>query len=166
MRKITVIGALPYEDVREDCHALKQGDPGAVLRSSQRIAEALPGKALLIPVPSHTGVATYTRTLAWAVLREARRLGKEVFLRDVCSCNPRESLCHLKQAGVSVLDLPVEFRLRRGAFDRRELERFAALGYARVLVDNVVDTGTTASAMMDAVGESITAAAGDTGRHP
>lgn len=165
MRAITVIGALNYESVRDDCHALKRCDRDALARHAARLAEALPIRSLLIPVPSHTGTATYTRALAWAVLRAARKAGKNCFLRDVAVCDPRESLCALKQAGVLTTQAKVSFRLRSKAFDQRELDRFEALGYVRVLVDNVVDTGTTAGAMMDAVGESIIAAVGDTGAH-
>ena len=160
--KIRVIGALPYEKVRDDCHAVKAGDQEAIRRHAARIAAALPDRSLLIPIPSHTGRATYTSRLAWAIVREARPLRKECFIRDVAICTPRESLCTLKQSGRDISKAKVEFRFRNEAFNKKELEYFRNSGFRQVLVDNVMDTGTTAMAMMRLIGDAVVAAIGDT----
>ena len=160
-----VIGARPYVLVRDACHRLKQFGERALsaqtrqaffeafpltAKELEHLAEAVPHKALLIPVPGHNGSATYTKALAWAVLALCPE--KHVFVYDCLEGPQRESLCDRKRKGQPIEDVPVVFRVKDnllGAFNGLNplFEQ-----YSPVLVDNVVDTGRTAQAAMAALG--------------
>ena len=171
---LNVIGAQPYELVREDCHALKGArspfDP-VVVRCACRLAEAMPdGIYFLVPLPSHHGQAVDSFHLAWAVAAEINRRSRQRDLHgcvatvcDILECDPHVSLCEAKHAGEDPDGIDVRVRLRdvpiAQLISRRpEMPVF--------LVDNVVDTGHTARACMQVLPSAKgILAVGDTGRH-
>lgn len=90
-----------YSDkgVREICHAAKEMDPQAISVMAQELKGLIKDKnALLIPIPSHCGYATYT-------LEIVKQMG--VPFIDILKCRKRESLYKQKLKGIktSVEDL-------------------------------------------------------------
>ena len=160
---LTVIGALPYGDVRAECHFARSGI--VFLDDAIRIAQALPQRSVLVPVPGHDGSVTATVRLARAVAKEALAIGKQAFLRPLLTGASRQSLYEVKKAGGDPYSVTLGFRLRHPVYDRRELDTFRRyLGCEVVLVDNVVDTGRTASEAAAVVGTRLIAAIGVTGK--
>lgn len=168
MRSINVLGALPYEEVREDCQALKMGltchNPMTV-RCARRIAERVKfRRCFLVPVPSHHGPAVDTLQLAMAVAEELNRHDDGLaFVCDILESDPHPSLCEVKRSGGDPDAVAFKMRLKampaaRFLRDRPHLPVF--------LVDNVVDTGHTARACLEALpSASGVIAVGDTGFH-
>ena len=119
---------------REVAHAIKESNPEAIGEAARLLRAMLPsGKVLLVPVPSHTGRATYTLTLAKAI-------GAPVF--DVLRSQPREQLYTRKLRGEQ--PKPEELGLY--------LSAPIPEGWQVLFVDNVIGTGTTAKACRMAVG--------------
>lgn len=75
--------------VREVCHAVKQNNSYAVRVIAEYLTEQADIKThdILIPVPQHTGRATYNKAIADII---ATRTGANIF--DVLRCKPRETL--------------------------------------------------------------------------
>jgi len=131
-----VLAACEYYESnhRAVAHAIKEGNPEAIEEAARLMRAILPeGKVLLVPVPSHTGHATYTLTLAKAI-------GAPVF--DVLRSEPRERLYTRKLRGEQ--PKPEELGLY--------LTAPVPEGWQVVFVDNVIGTGTTATACREAVG--------------
>lgn len=162
MEKLNIIGARPYEEVREDCHALKTGITSrnpVMVRCAGRIAPAI-RRAFLVPVPSHHGPATDTLQLALAIAECVNKAGGTALVTDILEAEPHASLCEAKHNGgdplaidvrIKVKDVPVARLVRRGT------------KIPVYLVDNVVDTGHTARACMKAIATDGILAVGDTG---
>ena len=166
MRSINVLGALPYEEVRGDCHAVKTAKSSqapVMIRCAKRIVASLVDRrCFLVPAPSHGGTATDTLQLALAIAEEINR-AEDGFaaICDILTCDPHISLCELKHQGgdpsrvkikVRLTDTPAAKLLRRGP----RLPIY--------IVDNVVDTGHTAEACLKALPTSKgILAIGDTG---
>ena len=163
MQTIRVIGALPYESVRERCHQIKDGICGTIHAEAQRLAKFLPVAAVLIPVPGHRGYPDYTDTLAFEIVRAAQKLGKEIKHFPVLLCQPHPSFCQLKHDEKKVLP---EIRMKWSSeYWKKTILEYQEAGYDVILVDNVIDTGKTARACMSLLGPVQVLATGDTGRH-
>lgn len=168
MRSIDVFGALPYEEVREDCRSLKTGlasrNPTTV-RCARRIAERMRcGRCLLVPVPSHLGPAVGTLQLAMAIAEEInRRDDGPAYVCDILESDPHPSLCEVKRSGGDPGAVAFKVRLKAmpAALSLRDHPHLPVY-----LVDNVVDTGHTARACLEALpSASGVIAVGDTGVH-
>ena len=163
METLNIIGARPYEEVREDCHALKAGITSrnpVMVRCATRIAPAI-RRAFLIPVPSHHGPATDTLQLTLAIADEINRAGGTALVADVLEADPHASLCEAKHtpgADPSAIEVRVHLRQVPVANIIRKGPKIPVY-----LVDNVVDTGRTARACMAAVRTDGILAVGDTG---
>ena len=162
-RRITVICARPYEEVRAVCHAVKT-DPATACIAAAGMAEGLPDSCVLIPVPSHDGQPGHALTLATFLAVEARKIGKNVLVRPYLVGNKRRSLCEVKHEADDPSAVSVTFRFRNPVSDRRDLGTLVGLGMQPVVVDNVVDTGRTVREALRALGtDAPVAAIGDTG---
>ncbi len=162
--KLNIIGALPYEQVREDCHAIKdsQKNMEIILRHAGRLARALPGKSLLLPVPSHTGVVNETYLLAREIRREAIATGKRCEIYCPVRCNARESFCELKHQGVDITGMDTGFFIMDKEHFEEVRNRYVKDGFELIIVDNIVDTGTTAISMAGLTGSTTVLAIGRT----
>ena len=160
---LTVIGARPYEDVRFLCRRVKSEWTAALSKKDIRILHRpLPSKCVLIPVPGHLGTATYTRDIAEVLSQRTGFPMKDTVVLDCLEGTPRESLCERKHAGETIGDINVSFRIKSKAC-KDTLRELVEKGYEPILFDNVVDTGTTAKAAMDALGQTCRVLAiGDT----
>ena len=150
--RIKVLGSRPYydPDIRALCHAVKDGDPVAILETAALLAPYVPNGSILVPVPNHDGRAGYTLELAKAIRERLPR--KDVTVLDALKGLPHPSLCEMKHAGFNLasVDYGFDFTGRR---ERMFLKNYnGSNGHPVFLVDNVIDTGRTARAAYVALG--------------
>ena len=124
---------------REIAKAMKLGNTDAIRLAAVAIATAVKFSkdAILVPVPSHLGYATYTLELANEI---ARLTGSEV--ADVLKGAQRDMLYDIKKRHKPV---SVEYL---GVYATKELPQDRPIYY----VDNVVATGATAKAVFRTFG--------------
>ena len=158
---INIIGARPYEKVRELCHRIKEGDRLAAKTAAQYLYRHLPPRCVLIPVPGHTGKPTtiipLVEELSAIYQRKAmssrRRIRRHVaVLPNALECHPHEPLYDLKKKGqdISGIDLSARYS---GELYAMAVDEYRKAGYSVVIVDNVIDTGKTATECIKAIGE-------------
>ena len=128
-------------DRRSLAHGVKDGDKASIEEAARRLARLVPRDAVLIPVPSHTGQATYTLEMA---RRVADINGSSVV--DALVGKPREKLYDVKKQGSVHVD-GKEF-LGLSMKDSANIPSNRPVFF----VDNVVDSGITAKACHDIVG--------------
>ena len=121
---------------RELSHKLKEGDDDAIRIASEQMARLVPPNSILVPVPSHNGVAECTLKLANAI---AEITGSDVI--DALKGKSRRSLYDMKKNGERIDSDYLGFYL-----DRKLPE-----GKNVIFVDNVIATGTTANAALATV---------------
>lgn len=165
MKPIQIIGALPYQEVRERCHQLKEGSEDVVEKEAVRFAGELLRlweKILLVPVPGHDGFSGYTNKLAQRIAELCRHHFLPAVYLDVLRAIPHESFNERKHQGYQPQDGDIIIRwLTKGSDMIFNLNK--SLGYMPVLVDNVVDSGVTARACMKVIGECPVLCTGFTG---
>lgn len=162
---IRILFSLPYESVREECHALKDGDMSSLSadRIREGLIEAIPDRSILIPVPGRDGKATFTKQMVNTIiaLLESCRSEKTVFSANILQGKQRDSVCEWKRLGLPIDEIDFGFFVdKENLAVLRSLEK---AGWKPILVDNVIDTGTTVRAIMDTIGEYPVIAIGDTG---
>ena len=113
---------------RELAHRLKLGDVAAIEQIALDMRPQIPEGAVLVPVPGHSGKAGHTLLLAEAIAR----ITPGAVVENVLAGAPRKSLYEIKRDGESLGEL--EFSLIRPVNGRV------------ILVDGVMDTGTTLEA--------------------
>lgn len=124
----------------ETAHAMKNGERWAIFKAAAEMVKYIPTNAVLVPMPSHTGRATYTLDLCRQIAKET---AAEV--RDILRGSERETLYTLKKQGRHILPKKLGFYTTEPApTDKRVL-----------IIDNVVATGTTATAAVRAIGGGI-----------
>ena len=144
---ILAYSTAPYLDVQSLAHGVKDGDTEAIKKAAARIADVInviPDKQnlVLVPMPSHNGNATYTKVLAEEI---AKLTG--LTTADVLAAKPYSSLYDFKKEN-GLQDIPVP------AFN---IEETLPNGKAPLIIDNVLDTGTTAYAAAHAFGTDTNA---------
>ncbi|MBQ8082602.1 MAG: hypothetical protein IJ241_00310 [Clostridia bacterium] len=153
-----IIGAQPYETIRELCHAIKDGNEEAIHEAAEYLARQVPENALLVPVPGRWGLATNTLLLS----RETAILAqKKVTYANILKGNIRNSLYELKKAGQDIST--IRLGIRRIPNSETILSQAQEDGRPIILVDNVVDTGTTAKACLKVIPDADLLAVGDAG---
>ena len=160
-----ILFARPYEAVREDCHKIKEGDIVTLEKWADEIAPALPDKAILVPVPGHNGVATYTKTLGQKIIEASSWafLPKDVRMIDCLLSPVRPSLCQMKKENLPFEDVDLGIRYNNRLV-KPHLEAYISKGYEIILLDNVIDTGKTARACLKALRiDAKLVCVGDTG---
>lgn len=142
MEKFNYIATGNYrQDGRnETAHAMKNGEHWAIGKAAEEMAKYIPSNAVLVPIPSHTGNATYTLELAQRI---ARKTTAEVV--DALKCEPREMIYNLKKQGRKPTPKQMGFYLVRSIPENKRI----------IILDNVVATGTTAAAALMAIGRGV-----------
>lgn len=133
MKKNDIIALGIYEQYRQLCHGVKDGNSTAIQEAATMLASIIPNNATLVPIPSHHGYATYMLDLALQVAR--------VNSCSVDNCivsSERAKLYDMKMKGLSFY---LDFRL---------LHRPCGNLY---LIDNCVDTKRTYNAACNIVGQ-------------
>lgn len=124
----------------ETAHAMKDGERWAICKAAAEMVQYIPTNAVLVPMPSHTGKATYTLDLCRKIARET---AAEVC--DYLRGKERETLYNLKKQGRHILPKKLGFFLSQPL----------PAGKRVIIIDNVVATGTTAAAAVRAVGGGV-----------
>jgi len=124
----------------ETAHAMKDGEHWAIGKAAAEMARYIPTNAALVPMPSHTGAATYTLQLCKRIARETGAI-----VCDILKGQPRETLYNLKKQGHHIRPSKLGFYVTAPAPEGKRL----------LIIDNVVATGTTAAAAVEAVGRGI-----------
>lgn len=122
------------EGVPELCHAVKEGDHDAIDKMAKEMARYVSPDTTLVPVPSRNGTATTTMELAGKI---GWYSGCDV--ADILRGGKRRSLYDMKKQGMSV------------SADMLGLYLDGDIPVKPLLVDNVVATGTTASAALSVI---------------
>lgn len=114
-------------------HGMKNGNPKSIARAASEMARFVSPDTILIPMPGHTGVATYTKNLAEQI---AELSGAKVC--DIMRGSTRETFYDIKKNGGHVekgyLGLYLTEELPDGNI---------------MIIDNCISTGTTAAAALD-----------------
>ena len=124
----------------ETAHAMKDGEKWAIAKAAREMAAFIPSNCVLIPMPSHTGKATYTLELARLISRET-----SAQVLDILKGRERETLYNLKKQGRHILPAKLGFYLSQPM----------PAGKRVIIIDNVVATGTTAAAAVRAIGGGV-----------
>lgn len=164
-----IIYAKNYNEVRDLCHNVKESKPCPALPVFyDEASAAMPVKAVLVPMPGSGGIASYTNEMAHELAMSINRqsCGKTAVVLNCLVGSVRDSVCRRKEAGEPFDDIEFGFRFFNEEAKVR-LEKFIRAGWDVILVDNVIDTGTTARAAMQAMelsdAECGVFAIGDTG---
>ena len=114
-------------------HGMKNGNPKSIARAASEMSKFVTPDVTLIPMPGHTGVATYTKELAEQI---ATLTGAKVC--DIMRGSTRETFYDIKKNGGHVeknyLGLYLISKLPEGKI---------------MIIDNCISTGTTAAAALD-----------------
>lgn len=118
-------------------HKLKEDDNEVIDYAARSISRLLPSNAVIIPMPGHKGEPDHTMKLARAIASYTR-----LSVLDALRGRERESQYEAKHHGRLLTESQMGFR------------RIVPLPSDRVpfILDNVVDTGTTAKAAVKALG--------------
>lgn len=170
MELIKILFSYPYEHQKELCHLLKAGDKQAIRRAASLLNCYVPEHCVLIPVPGHNGDAGYTLEMVNSIHDSLDELGPIAPMDvQVCDClkrTPGESLCEKKRRGeiIDPSDVSISYKSKRM---EKLMQAYLADGYEPVLVDNVIDTGTTVMACNRVKGlhNAAVIALGATGNH-
>lgn len=146
VNNIPVIYRAEYRKVKRPAKAIKNGSTDYIRFAAKMMQQYVEAEAILIPIPSHTGKATYTKELCEAIQDIKPRWGIEVL--DCLEGNARESFCEAKKAGRTMTEEDFGFRLKP--------DTTIPEGRPIYLVDNVVATGTTAAYAVKALAKPVT----------
>lgn len=124
----------------ETAHAMKEGANWAIFKAAAEMVQYIPSNAVLVPMPSHTGRATYTLELCKRIARET---AAEVC--DYLRGSERETLYSLKKQGRKPTPQKLGFYLSKPLPTDKRV----------IIIDNVVATGTTAAAAVRAIGGGV-----------
>jgi predicted amidophosphoribosyltransferase len=130
-----------YEGINQwVAHKLKEGDTDAFDYAARQMSKLLPKNAVLVPIPGRHGTPDQT-------LKLCRNIASYTHLPilDALRGKDRESQYEAKYKGRSLTEEQLGYR------------RIATMPTGRIpyLIDNVVDTGTTAKAAVKALGGGI-----------
>lgn len=129
-----------YKDVRALAHAVKKRDKKNIRKAARRLRPYVIQDAVLVPIPSHKGMATDTLDLAREL---AKMTGVPVV--NALQGEERKSQYRAKREGYALSSAEIAMRL------------VTSLPHDKVpvLIDNVVNTGNTAKAAVEAVGGGV-----------
>ena len=114
---------------RDVCQGLKQGDQEAIRAAAAEMVKNIPDNAVLVPMPSSVGYATYTKEMC----EEIKKLNPSLDVSDVLKCNERQKLYELKKDGKEASKEFFNFHLSGNLPKDRPV----------YMVDNVLATGST-----------------------
>lgn len=147
MPTILAYSTASYSEIQSLAHEVKNGDTEAIKKAAGHIADminVIPDKDnfLIIPMPSHNGKATYTKTLAEEV---AKLTGLPS--TDILTCQPHTPLYDYKKVN-GIHNIPTPSFSIKESLPQDKIP---------LIIDNVLDTGTTAYAAAQAFGTSSNA---------
>lgn len=148
---IQIIGARPYEEVRDLCHEIKKiTSARETIECADYIASKMhKADTVLIPIPSHSGKPTHSKRLAEAIQYSFMKIGKGYcYVIDILRSEPHESLCKAKQTDKNIDDITLKIN---SELTPEQIKQQLSTNVHYYLVDNVVDTGKTARACLDAL---------------
>ena len=121
---------------RKIAKVLKEGNNGpAIVYAANCFIDWLPKNAVIIPVPSHNGRATYMREVADKIVEKR----KDITVADICRGRERKPWCEMKKKGTDKHILSVfnyfGFKIKSRKLLRKE--------NPIIWIDNVIHTGTT-----------------------
>ena len=135
-----------YRKVQSLAHKLKRGEQGGIREAAALMADAVrtlgAGRsAVLVPIPGHTGRATYTKDLC-------DEIGKLTAIptADLLQGTHHLPLYEAKKNDMKPEGIRITYTLRQPLPE----------GKTAILVDNVLDTGHTAWAAVKAIGRADT----------
>lgn len=124
------------------CHKLKENNPQVIDYCARQLAKMLPENAVIVPIPGHHGYAQETLYIAKAI--SVQTDGK-IPVANVLKGNCRTSNYQSKKEGRPLSEEELGFhQVRPLPKDKMPY-----------LLDNVVDTGTTARAAVKAIGGGV-----------
>lgn len=129
-----------YEGINQwASHKLKEGDPEVTQYAARLMSQLLPEvkNIVLVPLPGHNGFADQTLDLARAISRQS---GARI--ANILKGRPRESNYLAKMNGHPLSEADMGFRATAKL----------PSNLIPILIDGVVDTGTTAKAAFYALG--------------
>lgn len=136
LETLACLGGGYRKRIRYLCHSVKEGNIVAIDEASLILAKYVPPGSILIPIPSHDGVATYTLTLARFI---AKRSKSKVM--DILSSPPRERMYNAKMKNNDVNNINLNFS---GADDKDgSIAKMLTRARNVILIDNVVASGIT-----------------------
>ena len=130
-----------YEGINQwVAHKLKEGDTDCFNYAARQMAGLLPKNAVLVPIPGRHGMADQTKQLCRDIASYTK-----LPVVDALRGNDRESQYEAKYKGRSLTEEQLGYR------------QIANIPQGRIpyLIDNVVDTGTTAKAAVKALGGGV-----------
>lgn len=126
--------------LRELCHAVKQRNDDAMTTAAECLSDVVSIYSLdgfhIIPIPNHSGKAEYTLE----ILRRLKRL-RDITIDDILVGSPHETMYDTKKSGNPLSKDKFGFRITRDIMARNT-----------ILFDNVIGSGTTYFAAMEAIG--------------
>lgn len=130
------------DGLRELCHAVKQRNDDAMTTAAECLSDIVSLYGLdsfhIIPIPNHSGRAEYTLE----ILKRLKTLRRDVEIDDILIGTEHQTMYDKKKSGGGVLSSDeLGFRLMENVKSRNT-----------ILFDNVIGTGTTYFAAMDAIG--------------
>ena len=141
---ITVGG---YRELRPLAHKVKTGDKDALEKAAAMMAPLVPKDAVIIPAPSHTGRAADMLELSRVISRKAG-----VPVCDILRSEARESqYIHKYRTGKPIGSYELGI-VRRGTIPE---------GRIPLVIDNVISSGNTAEACIQALGTGVMLALAD-----
>jgi len=146
MAKLNVYSFADYNSVRFLAHKVKDGNDGSISRAASYMAHLVSciadNRCVIVPMPGRTGTALYTRVLA-------DRISELTGLRvcDCLRCKPHMTQ-YLRKIRYGLKSMhPLDFSLTESI----------PSDVIPILIDNVLDTGTTAFSAMQAIGRPVCA---------
>lgn len=143
--KMTVLSASPYLETRALAHGVKEKEEKSLERASDILAalvRRIPNhqESVLVPIPNRSGKAEYTLTMAENI---GKQLGIPV--ADILTGDEQESMYERK---------------KETGYDNIHLKDFKSLptdvgNRNYILIDNVLDTGSTAMSALRALGTDV-----------
>lgn len=128
------------DGLRELCHAVKQRNDDAMTTAAECLSDVVSMYHLegyhIIPIPNHSGKAEYT-------LEILKRLNNlcDITIDDILIGSQHETMYDAKKSGNPLSKDKLGFRLTRNIMARNT-----------ILFDNVIGSGTTYFAAMEAIG--------------
>ena len=144
MTKLNVYSFADYATVRFLAHSMKNGDRESIFRAATYMAHLVmclaDNRSVIVPMPGRTGVALYTKVLAERI---SELTGVRVM--DCLKCKP-----HMTQ---------YLRKLRYGIDSMRTMDFSTTMDVPSdvipILIDNVLDTGTTIMSAMKALNRTL-----------
>lgn len=133
-----------YESSRELAHGVKSCSGMAIMESSVILSNAVDEDCVLVPVPSHVGYATYTKSLCEMIAGLSKSS-----VADVLRCRNRELVYNAKK---SLIEPSL---LKLGIYTINDKKGLVTAEKRIILIDNVIDSGTTANQCAKAIIEDF-----------